>query len=275
MRGASRIRDALRGLSALSPASLELLARRPQSAVRLQSEVLRLRRALLGQGLPLVAPHELLEFEGEYTLRFGIDGVHVVYMADLFFVQIVAMLRPRRAFEIGTNIGVSTRMIAMYGPPELEIFTLDLHPQAALNPDMTDPALIALARARLGSLFKDTRYADSITQLHGDSMRFDFSPYRGSMDFVYVDGSHSYPYVQSDTRNAMAMIRPGGVIVWDDYGSVREEYGTTRYLEELRAGGIPVYCLGLPSQGGVPKLTNRAALRVSEEVLERFARGFA
>lgn len=241
----------------------------------LSAEVLRLRRAMLGEGLPLISPTRLLEFEGEYELRFGSEGLHVEYLADLFLIKIVAMLQPRRVFEIGTNVGYSTRAIAMYGPPEIEVFTLDLEPHAVLNQDMTDLDRIQEGRERLGSAWKGTQYERSITQLLGDSMTFDFSPYHRSIDLVYIDGSHSYPYVRSDTRNAMLMIRTGGVIVWDDYGSVRSEYGTTRYLEQLRQAGIPVYCLGLPGGRGVPKLTSRAALRVTEEVSERFARSFA
>ena len=42
----------------------------------------------------------------------------------------------------------------------------------------------------------------------------------------------------------MAMVRDGGVLLWDDYGSVRAEYGTTRYLESLRSRGYPVFRLG-------------------------------
>jgi hypothetical protein len=61
----------------------------------------------------------------------------------------------------------------------------------------------------------------------------------------------------------MSMIRLNGVIIWDDYGSMRSEYGTTRYLEELRDAGYPVFQLGEDS--------NRAVLRATADVLDRFA----
>ena len=103
-----------------------------------------------------------------------------------------------------------------------------------------------------------------------DSASFDFAPYRDQMDLVYVDGSHSPDYVVSDTRNAMEMLRPGGVLVWDDYGSVRSEYGVTRYLEGLRDAGYPMFRLGGNRRRSA--LRGRAVMRVSEEVLDRFAR---
>jgi hypothetical protein len=69
-----------------------------------------------------------------------------------------------------------------------------------------------------------------ITQLFGDSAQFDFSSYSGSCSLVFVDGSHSYEYVVADTRSAMDLARPGGVILWHDYGIWE---GVTQALQEI------------------------------------------
>ena len=37
------------------------------------------------------------------------------------------------------------------------------------------------------------------------------------MDVVFIDGSHSYPYVTNDTHAAERMLSERGMIVWDDY----------------------------------------------------------
>ncbi len=254
--------DAIRGIPGISLFSLELLVRRPRALARFQAQVARLRRAALGRGLPPIRPAELFPDAGEYALRFGEGGVDFDHLPDLLFAKVVAMLQPKVALEIGTHVGFSTRMMAMFGPEDIRIYTLDLPPDSPLRSDMTDPHLIEKSRAQLGSAFRGTRWEDRITQLLGDSLTFDFGPYRRSADLVYVDGSHSYPYVVSDTRAAMTVIRPGGVIIWDAYGSMRAEYGTTRYLERLRAAGYPVFQLGEDS--------NRAILRVSSDLIERF-----
>ena len=84
-----------------------------------------------------------------------------------------------------------------------------------------------------GARFVGTPYAARITQLYGDSATFDYTPYEGAMDFVFVDGSHSYEYVKSDTRTALKLLKPvGGVILWHDYGSPYWK-GLTRALNEL------------------------------------------
>ena len=161
-------------------------------------------------------------------------------------------------------------LIASQGPPDIEIFTLDLDPHAPLPAHLTDLHMISESSRELGAHYLGTPWEANITQLLGDSASFDFGPWARSVDLVYVDGSHSYPYVVSDTRNAMAMIRPGGVIVWDDYGSVRSEYGVTRYLEGLRDAGYPMFRLGGSERRAA--LRGRAVMRVSQEVLDRFAR---
>lgn len=47
---------------------------------------------------------------------------------------------------------------------------------------------------------------------------------------VFVDGSHAYDYVLSDTRAAMTIVDPGGLVVWHDYGIWE---GVTNALDEL------------------------------------------
>ena len=71
-----------------------------------------------------------------------------------------------------------------------------------------------------GLRFAGTAYEKQITQLYGDSAAFDFSPYEGKMDVVFVDGAHSAAYVKSDTEVALRLLKPeGGLILWHDYSS--------------------------------------------------------
>ena len=71
-----------------------------------------------------------------------------------------------------------------------------------------------------------------IHQLFGDSAKFDFSPYYDSCSLVFVDGSHAYDYAMSDTKEALKMVKKGGVIVWHDYGIWE---GVTKALEEIES----------------------------------------
>jgi hypothetical protein len=72
-----------------------------------------------------------------------------------------------------------------------------------------------------------------VTQLFGDSKTFDTSPWTGSCDVVFVDGSHAYSYVVSDTQKALDIVAPNGLVLWHDYAGPRHAPGVYRALNEL------------------------------------------
>src|SRR5207249_2578283 len=118
--------------------------------------------------------------------------------------------------------------------PSARIYTLDLGgPDVAQHAqlELTDPELVT--HWDRGERFRGTPEGRGITQLFGDSATFDFSPYEQKMDLVYIDASHSYSYVRSDTEAALGMISELGTIVWDDYTGYS---GVFAYLNELAPG---------------------------------------
>jgi predicted O-methyltransferase YrrM len=186
---------------------------------------------------------------------------------NFLMMQLAAMLRPKRIFEIGTSQGRTTALLAMNTPDDTQIFTLDLDPSQPLPGQVSDPHLIELAKKELGIAFRGTNWAKKITQLLGDSGTFDFSPYADSIDLVTVDGSHTYRFVRSDSLNAFRMIRPGGVILWHDFESMRSEYGVSRFVEEMRRDHrLPVFRLSR-EQGD----SRFAVLRVDESGKKKLA----
>jgi len=118
--------------------------------------------------------------------------------------------------------------------PEAQVFTLDLPPTGKAELPLAANEQHYIKKDASGLRYQGTDYEGKIVQLYGDSAKFDFSPYFGTMDLVFVDASHSYEYVLSDSRVARKLLGPaGGVIFWHDYGTW---IGVTRALEELRAG---------------------------------------
>ncbi|MFN2370823.1 MAG: class I SAM-dependent methyltransferase, partial [Candidatus Krumholzibacteriia bacterium] len=124
-------------------------------------------------------------------------------------------------FEIGTFDGRTTLNLAGNAPNGCSVVTLDLPPDTQTKNQLTDGERIWVNKPTSGARF--TRYGGGaatagITQLYGDSADFDFSPFRNRCSLVFVDGSHSYENVLSDSRNAFEMVRTGGVVLWHDYG---------------------------------------------------------
>jgi hypothetical protein len=115
------------------------------------------------------------------------------------------------------------------------VFTLDLPPadihRSSLPLEADD--LQYIAKDGSGARFAGAAFAGRITQLLGDSATFDYSAYEGKMDFVFVDGSHSYEYVVSDTKTALRLLKPtGGIILWHDYATGAWP-GVTQALNEF------------------------------------------
>jgi hypothetical protein len=145
---------------------------------------------------------------------------------------IVRAVGARHVFEIGTFDGAMTLQLALNSPPDAVIHTLDL---PAGEVDRTRAPLLAQERTYAlkptsGARFLGTPADAKIRQLYGDSAAFPVGPFAGRMDLVVVDGSHARAYVQSDSALARTMARPGGWIVWHDYGVWPD---VTAILDEL------------------------------------------
>lgn len=150
------------------------------------------------------------------------------------------LLHPQRIFEIGTLNGYTALHFAA-NAPEAEVYTLDLPDNAsvALNTTVGDARFVG------NSFKKDRLYCGKkeesrIHPLYGDSANFDFSPFFGTIDYFFIDGSHSYEYVRNDTLKALDCCHPGSVIAWHDYGR-RGINGVSRWLHEFSTKEFPLY----------------------------------
>ena len=150
-------------------------------------------------------------------------------------------IRPKNVFEIGTFRGRTALNFALNSPPECIVHTLDLAPEnrdafkKTANAD--DAALIE--RSYTGVDYQGKDGAEKIRQWLGDSTTFDFAPYHGQMDIVFVDGAHHYAAVASDTKNALKMVRDGGWIVWHDFATYGDYNDVTRaVLDTLPASDV-------------------------------------
>lgn len=155
---------------------------------------------------------------------------------DAFVLSLItAWARPRRIFEIGTGTGEGTLLIARQAP-DARIDTLDLGEEpASLGTDQGDQPLEAEA---VGRAYRSQPQAERVTQHLGDSAGFDFSAFHGEMDLVFVDGAHTEHYVARDSRAALAMLAPGGTVVWDDCHL--RHAGVSKALANLRREGHDV-----------------------------------
>ncbi|MDA0990566.1 MAG: class I SAM-dependent methyltransferase [Verrucomicrobia bacterium] len=149
------------------------------------------------------------------------DG-NVTLLELLALVQATRTVAPRQIFEIGTFDGRTTLNMALNAPEACTVLTLDL-PQDQLQ--STAHAVLGgdktfVRKPTSGARFQGTAAAMKIRQLFGDSATFDYAPYQGAIDLMFVDGAHAYDYVISDSRRALTLCRKSGsLIFWHDYGT--------------------------------------------------------
>ena len=149
----------------------------------------------------------------------------------LTLCQIVRLRQPKVIFEIGTFLGGTTLQLAANS--HAEVYTLDLPPprhEDYVKPPIWDPELDVYPD-QPGVRFQGIANAGRISQLFGNSLTYDFTEYSGLVDLVFVDGCHHYEFVLRDSQNALKMMSPDGIVIWQDYSSYAP--GVVQALNEL------------------------------------------
>jgi predicted O-methyltransferase YrrM len=144
-------------------------------------------------------------------------------------------------FEFGTCTGKTAYLWARNSPGEAVVTTLTLAPDQVDRYRADDgDAASAADRALKASLFTSFLYSGTaverkVEQLFVDSKDFDETSYLGRYDLIFIDGSHAYSYVKSDSEKAYRMLKPGGIMLWHDYNGLRSDTrGVYDYLNEVR-----------------------------------------
>jgi predicted O-methyltransferase YrrM len=153
------------------------------------------------------------ELEVRLPLKTGRHDWSLGAAEQLILQTLIKTRGCRTAFEIGTFNGGTTRLIAEALPDDGQVWTIDLAPS---DFDATQ-APRGFAGSQVGLAYRDSPAASKITQLFGNSLAYDFSAYRGSADLVLVDAGHEYQNGFVDSKSALELVRPGGLILWDDF----------------------------------------------------------
>ena len=146
------------------------------------------------------------------------------------------IVNAHRVFEFGTFLGSTTLNLALNIPSDGQVLTLDLDAKFA-NQALQHPSDSPLTAVHLGAQALDfigSSVADKITTLTGNSISFDFSRWKDSIDLVFIDGGHDLATVKSDTENALAIVAKDKLscILWHDYRNL-DYADLTDYLDKL------------------------------------------
>jgi hypothetical protein len=161
-----------------------------------------------------------------------------VSLPELILInQLVRTRRPEKVFEMGTFDGRTALNIALNLEEGGLLFTLDLPREEIANVFLPIHAGDSkhILKNESGARFKGRPEGRKITQLYGDTAKFDFSPFENRIDFVFIDAAHSFEYVLNDSKIALRLLARGkGTILWHDYGTFD---GVTEALNKLFSEG--------------------------------------
>ena len=174
---------------------------------------------------------------------------------------LVRSLKPETCVEIGSAHGWSTCHIGLALRENFKgrLYAVDPHLPTAWNDvGAVDSLPILVRNLRRFGLEKCV----SIIRSTSAEAARDWSR---TIDFLLIDGDHSYEGVKRDWAIFSPHLGPFGVAVfhdttWDLHGANRPDMGVPRFVEELRRSGYPVITIdrdcGLSlvqnTPGGVP-----------------------
>jgi cephalosporin hydroxylase len=163
---------------------------------------------------------------------------------------------PMRSLEIGTNYGGTLLMLCTVSPPGAMIISLDL-PSGQFGggyPRGKIPLFRRFARAgqQLHLIRADSHSPESkerVLQILGGEV----------LDYLFLDGDHSYGGVQSDFQVYSPLVRSGGIVAFHDIATSRKEskcevakfwseiknhYRHLEIIEGLNSGSPPIAVTG-------------------------------
>jgi predicted O-methyltransferase YrrM len=203
------------------PTSLARHARRHVSALRLE-------RALArgGSYRDAVARAGKLHFDGRSFLVQAPEEI-------LWLLDRVGEARPRRVVEIGTAHGGTLYLWSLVAAPDSVLVAVDSTPLGRLG---RWEALARLCRSFARERQRVELVFGAPSQSDATRRRVEAALGGEPVDFLFIDGDHSYGGVRADFELYSPLVRPGGMVAFHDIAPrVDAGTGVPRFWEELSA----------------------------------------
>ena len=151
----------------------------------------------------------------------------------VWLLEMVRELAPRRVLEIGTANGGTLFLWTRVAAPDAQLVSVDMCPLGLLGRHSAFGVLcrgFARAEQRIELVFgRDshaTRTRDDVKQL------FNGEP----VDFLFIDGDHSYEGVSRDFELYSSLVRAGGLVAFHDVSPrISAGTGVPQFWNEFKA----------------------------------------
>ena len=152
----------------------------------------------------------------EGVLNYCVDRPIIITQVRseiLAFGRLLEQFAPKRSLEIGTNYGGTLLMLCTVSPPEAQIISLDL-PNGRFGggyPRRKIPLFRKFAKdGQKLHLVRADSHSDE-TKRHVQRILND-----EPLDYLFLDGDHTYEGVKRDFQMYAPLVRSGGMIAFHD-----------------------------------------------------------
>jgi predicted O-methyltransferase YrrM len=219
---------------------------------------------LLLKGVRYIRCYSELTFGGrpdtlEGVIDYCVDRPILMSQARSEIVQLARILQvaaPKRSLEIGTNYGGTLFLLCTLSPPDAKIISVDLPsgPFGGGYPRRKAPLFRKFARAdqKLHLIRADSHSLETkegiLRILDGEQL-----------DYLFLDGDHTYDGVQRDFEMYAPLVRSGGIVAFHDivtykqesecqvekfWREIKHDYRHREIIEAMNAGSQPVAVTG-------------------------------
>ena len=138
-----------------------------------------------------------------------------------FLIKCIAEnMKAKTFFEIGTGRGTSCYAVSLLESVE-EIVTVDIVSHYTKKNEAINSRPVVVSNADLYDMIKFDQKS-KIKFKHVSEMPYIIGEYEEEVDVAFIDGNHSdYDIVYQDYLNCKKIVRPGGIIIFDDYHDER------------------------------------------------------
>jgi predicted O-methyltransferase YrrM len=219
---------------------------------------------LLLKGVRYIKCYSELTFGGrpdtlEGAIDYCVDRPILMAQVRSEIVQLARILQasaPKRSLEIGTNYGGTLFLLCTLSPPDAEIISVDLPsgPFGGGYPRRKVPLFRRFPRGsqRLHLIRADSHSPNTkehvLQILDGEQL-----------DYLFLDGDHTYGGVQRDFQMYAPLVRSGGMVAFHDittykresecqvgkfWREIKHHYQHREIIEDVDEGSLPIAVTG-------------------------------
>ncbi len=197
------------------------------------------RKKIIAAQTKVLTIEEAYNWTEKFYVGPKVRGLNINFQASQIKSEIIGLVSElaknpsRRLLEIGTATGGTLFMFTRIAAKDADIISIDLpfgrYGAGYLKYRASLMRAFALVNQKMHLLRLDSHQASTIDKLK-DILKGEL------LDFLFIDGDHSYAGVKADFENYSPLVRPGGLIAFHDIvdNDNDKSFGTQVFWREIK-----------------------------------------